>query len=135
MITATILCVEDNPQSRRLLRKFLSAWGYQVLEASDGLTALTVTAREMPDLILMDVNLPDISGLDVTRRLQASRTLSSIPIVALTANAMIGDREACLAAGCSGYLAKPVLKSDLLDAVELHLERAAQRNQQNSTSV
>jgi two-component system cell cycle response regulator DivK len=118
---ARILYVEDNPQNMRLVRKILVSVGYDVLEAPDGLTGVALAARERPDLILMDVNLPDINGLEATQRLKASPQLSWIPVVALTANAMHGEREACLAAGCDGYLAKPVMKKELLDTVGMFL--------------
>lgn len=107
-----ILCVEDNPQNMRLVRKILVHHGYEVLEAEDGTTGIAMALNEMPDLILMDINLPDIDGLEATGRIKAQ---VSIPIVALTANAMYGDEERCLAAGCDGYISKPVSKNILLD--------------------
>ena len=124
-MAAKILYVEDNPQSARLARKVLAAAGYQVLEAETGLGALAVAAQESPDLILMDVNLPDISGLEATTRLKSSAQLSWIPVIALTANAMHGDREHCLSAGCDGYLAKPVMKTELLHTVAMYLNQIA----------
>lgn len=120
-----VLYIEDNPQNMRLVRKILMAAGYEVLEANQGLTGVALAAEKMPDLILMDVNLPDISGLEATKRLKASSQLSWIPIVALTANAMHGDRENCLAAGCDGYLAKPVMKNELLNTVALFLKQTS----------
>lgn len=121
-MAARILYVEDNAQNMRLVRKILTATGYTVLEAVDGLSGLSVAAAEKPDLILMDVNLPDISGLEATGRLKADATTQHIPVIALTANAMHGDRENCLAAGCDGYLAKPVMKAELLNAVESYIK-------------
>jgi len=109
----TILYIEDNPLNMRLVRKILSSLGYNMIEAMDGLTGLDLAARERPDLILVDVNLPNIDGLEITQRLKADRELSYIPVVALTANAMHGDRERCLSAGCDGYIAKPVAKLEL----------------------
>jgi two-component system cell cycle response regulator DivK len=120
-----ILYVEDNPQNMRLVRKILMSAGYEVFEATDGLSGVAVAARECPDLILMDVNLPDINGLEATARLKASPQLSWIPVIALTANAMHGDREHCIAAGCDGYLAKPVMKNELLNAVAMFLNQGA----------
>lgn len=117
-----ILYVEDNPQNMRLVRKILQSVGYIVIEAVDGLSGLAMAAREMPDLILMDINLPDISGLEATHRLKASPQLSWIPVIAVTANAMHGDREMVLQAGCDGYLAKPVMKSELLQTVAMTLK-------------
>jgi two-component system cell cycle response regulator DivK len=117
-MAARILYVEDNAQNMRLVRKILTATGYTVLEAIDGMTGLALATAEKPDLILMDVNLPDISGLEATGRLKADPATRHIPVVALTANAMHGDRENCLAAGCDDYLAKPVMKAELLSMVE-----------------
>jgi two-component system cell cycle response regulator DivK len=118
-----VLYVEDNEQNMRLVRKILVHAGYEVLEAIDGYSGLEAAERERPDLILMDVNLPDIDGLEVTARLKRLPTLAHIPVVALTANAMVGDREKALEAGCDGYLPKPVSKADLLDVVASHLVR------------
>lgn len=119
-----ILYVEDNPQNMRLVRKILTAAGYDVLEATEGLVGVALAARECPDLILMDVNLPDINGLEATARLKASPQLAWIPVIAVTANAMHGDREHCIAAGCDGYLAKPVMKSELLSTVATFLSQS-----------
>lgn len=113
-----ILCVEDNPQNMRLIRKILVHSGYEVIEAIDGLSAVELTANEKPDLIFMDVNLPDIDGLEATGRIKANPLVSHIPVIALTANAMYGDRERCLAAGCDNYLSKPVNRSELVKMVQ-----------------
>jgi two-component system, cell cycle response regulator DivK len=121
-----ILYVEDNPQNMRLVRKFLTMAGYQMIEAVNGLMGVAVAAREMPDLILMDVNLPDINGLEATARLKASPQLSWIPIIALTANAMHGDRENCIAAGCDGYIPKPITKIELLNTVAFFVQVSQQ---------
>ncbi len=120
-----ILYVEDNPQNMRLVRKILVAAGYEVLEATSGLAGIASAERDKPDLILMDVNLPDINGLEATSRLKATPIISEIPIIALTANAMHGDRENCIAAGCDGYLAKPVMKNELLNTVALFLKQVS----------
>lgn len=121
---AKILYVEDNPQNMRLVRKILVAAGYEVIEAINGLSGIAAAETEKPDLILMDVNLPDINGLEATTRLKANPPVASIPIIALTANAMHGDRENCLAAGCDGYLAKPVMKNELLNTVAIFLKHS-----------
>lgn len=117
-----ILYVEDNPQNMRLVRKMLMAGGYEIIEASDGISGLTKAAAEKPDLILMDINLPDIDGMEVTARIKANPDLRHIPIIALTANAMYGDRERFTAAGCDGYLAKPVTRTELLNTVAEFLD-------------
>lgn len=111
-----ILYIEDNPQNMRLVRKILNHAGYEMLEAEDGWSGLEVVEREQPDLILLDINLPDIDGLEVSNRIKAS-PLAHIPIIALTANAMVGDRERMLGAGCDGYLPKPVARQDLLNTI------------------
>lgn len=122
-MVARILCVEDNPQNMRLVRKILKHEGYEVLEAEDGASGLAIAEAEKPDLILMDINLPDIDGLEVTKLIKAQAHLVHIPIVALTANAMYGDEERCLAAGCDGYIAKPVSKEKLVSSIEAYLSR------------
>jgi two-component system cell cycle response regulator DivK len=120
----TILYIEDNPQNMRLVRKMLASGDYQMLEAPDGIRGLALASREMPSLILVDINLPDIDGMEVTARIKADPALSHIPIIALTANAMYGDRDRFLAAGCDGYLAKPVSRKELLDAVGAFLRKS-----------
>lgn len=112
-----ILYIEDNPQNMRLVGKMLKIGGYEMLEAVDGLSGVAAAAREKPDLILMDINLPDIDGLEATSRIKANPDTATIPVVALTANAMHGDRERFMASGCDGYLAKPVTKNELLNTV------------------
>ena len=119
-MTARILCVEDNPQNMRLVRKLLKRQ-YTVLEAEDGTTGLHMAENELPDLILMDINLPDIDGIEVTKRLKADPEFANTPIIALTANAMYGDRERFLDAGCDDYLSKPVSKIELLNKIQEHL--------------
>ncbi len=112
-----ILYVEDNPQNMRLVRKMLSIGGHDMLEALNGKTGIETAEAEIPDLILMDINLPDIDGMEVSRYLKSNPRLAHIPIIALTANAMFGDRERFLAAGCDGYLAKPISKNELLNTI------------------
>lgn len=121
MTASRILYIEDNPQNMRLVRKILVHAGYEMVEAENGLLGLEVAERERPDLILLDINLPDIDGFEVASRLKASDVLATIPVIALTANAMVGDREKSLAAGCNGYLPKPVGRQELLFAVEGYL--------------
>lgn len=120
-MSARILCVEDNPQNMRLVRKILKHQGFEVIEAVDGLTGVDLAHNEKPDLILMDINLPDIDGLEATSRIKANPELQSIPVVALTANAMYGDEERVLAAGCDGYISKPVSRAKLVGTVKKFL--------------
>jgi two-component system, cell cycle response regulator DivK len=103
-----ILYIEDNPDNRLLIRRVLQAEGYEVFEAVDGQTGMQHAAEVQPDLILMDINLPEIDGYEVTARLKQLPGLSRIPIIAVTANVMKGDREKTLAAGCDGYIQKPI---------------------------
>ncbi|MEM9954317.1 MAG: response regulator [Chloroflexota bacterium] len=117
----TILYIEDNPLNMRLVRKHLKRVGIDMLEAQDGLTGIEMALNEDLDAILVDVNLPDLDGLEVTRRLKAEASLQNIPIIALTANAMHGDRELCLAAGCDAYLAKPIARQELYNTLRVYL--------------
>ncbi len=114
---ARVLYVEDNPQNMRLVRKILKHVGYEFLEAENGLTGISIAKSEKPDLILMDINLPDIDGLETTRRIKALPDLSHIPIVALTGHVMSEHRELCLAAGCDDYISKPVDLILLVDTI------------------
>src|SRR5689334_14675847 len=100
MTAKRILYIEDDFQNRRLIKKLLKLNGFEYLEAEDGLQGIAVAARERPDLILMDINLPGIDGMETTSRLKSSPDLSHIPVIALTAAAMRGDREKIMAAGC-----------------------------------
>lgn len=103
-----ILYIEDNPENRLLMRRVLVAEGYLVEEAQDGTSGLQKAAESPPDLILMDINLPEIDGYEVTARLKQLPNMTGVPIIAVTANVMKGDREKTLAAGCDGYIQKPI---------------------------
>jgi len=103
-----ILIVEDNDLNLKLFRDLLNAHGYETIETKEGLEAIKLTKSERPDLILMDIQLPEISGLDVTRRLKADEAIRAIPIIAVTAFAMKDDEEKILAAGCEAYISKPI---------------------------
>ncbi len=104
----TVLIVEDNERNMRLMRLLLRPLGYNLLEAVDGREALATLESTTPDIILVDIQLPDVDGLEITRRLRAQPRFATTPIVALTAYAMPGDREMFLRAGCTGYVAKPI---------------------------
>ena len=116
-----ILYVEDNFQNKRLVKKILTAKGYDVLEADDGLDGVAKATNEKPDLILMDISIPGIDGIEATRRIKSNADTVKIPIIALTANAMKGDRERFLAAGCDDYLPKPISTPDLLRVIGEYL--------------
>jgi CheY-like chemotaxis protein len=117
----TVLYIEDNPLNMRLVKKYLQSFGIEMIEAVDGYTGLDKALQAQPDLVLVDVNLPDIDGLEVTRRLRSNNETAELPIVALTANAMHGDRERCLNSGCDGYLAKPVSRVELINMLRAYL--------------
>ncbi len=104
----TVLYVEDNPENRLLVRRILQAEGYHVLEAANAFEGLRLALDEHPDLILVDINMPEVDGLTLTSRLRTDPQLAHTPVVAITANVMRGDRERTLAAGCDGYIQKPV---------------------------
>lgn len=104
----TVLIVEDNALNMKLFGHILESAGYAVIRAEDGLTGLALAKQQHPDLIIMDIQLPDISGLDVTRQIRADDALRDTPVVAVTAFAMKGDDSNILAAGCNGYIAKPI---------------------------
>ena len=108
MSDVRILYIEDDPSNRLLVRRILEAEGYFVTEATDGLTGLEIAAQTQPDLILLDINLPEIDGYDLARRFRETPGLQQVPILALTANVMKGDRERTLEAGCDGYIQKPI---------------------------
>lgn len=108
MTKGRILYVEDNFENRILIKRVLEAEGYTLIEAENGTVGLQLAISDKPDLILMDINLPDIDGYECTARLRKTDGISKIPIVALTANVMAGDHEKAMAAGCDGYISKPV---------------------------
>jgi two-component system, cell cycle response regulator DivK len=117
---AQVLVVEDNERNMKLLRDVLQANGYRILEASTGAKAVELAMEHGPDLALMDIRLPDIDGVEVLRRLRADERTASMRVLALTAQAMRGDRERFLAAGFDDYVPKPVNIVDLLGTVEQH---------------
>jgi len=116
-----ILIVEDDEKSLYLAGFVLEKEGYEVIEARDGLEALDKTSEETPDLILMDMQLPKLDGFEATRRIKADERLSKIPVVALTAYAMKGDREKTLEAGCSGHIEKPIDPATFVEEVKKYL--------------
>lgn len=116
-----ILIVEDNDLNLKLFRDLLTAHGYDTIETKEGLEAIKLTKDEKPDLILMDIQLPEVSGLDVTRRLKSDSTISDIPIIAVTAFAMKDDEEKILSAGCEAYISKPISIVPFLNTVRRFL--------------
>jgi two-component system cell cycle response regulator DivK len=120
----TILYVEDSPDNRTLVRRVLQSEGFQVIEAEDASHAMLVLNDHHPDLILMDINLPEVDGYSLTTHLKLRPELKSTPIIALTANVMRGDRERSLEAGCDGYIQKPIDVDTLAEQIESYIYRS-----------
>jgi len=123
-----LLLVEDNELNRDMLSRRLQRRGYEILIAVDGEEGVTVAENAVPDLILMDMSLPKIDGWEATRRIKSNPSTSRIPIVALTAHAMAGDREQALAAGCDDYDTKPIELDRLLAKIEAQLARSENKD-------
>ena len=124
MMTKKVLIVEDNELNMKLFHDLLEAQGYETLETREGLSALSMARLHKPDLILMDIQLPEISGLEVTKWLKDDETLAHIPVIAVTAFAMKGDEERIRAGGCAAYIAKPISVGHFLETVKKYLEPA-----------
>ena len=120
-----LLLVEDNEMNRDMLSRRLQRKGYEVAIAVDGQQGVEMAQTGMPDLILMDMSLPVLDGWDATRQLKANETTRSIPVIALTAHAMAGDRDKALDAGCDDYDTKPIEMPRLLEKIEAHLKKKA----------
>jgi len=123
MSNETVLYIEDNIDNRTLIRRILSAEGYKVIEAAQAKEALEILKTAQVDLILMDINMPDIDGYTLTAQIRGMPGFGSVPIVALTANVMRGDRERSLEAGCDGYIQKPIDIDLLPQQVERYLRK------------
>ena len=123
-----VLIVEDNPQNMKLLEMLLGAKDYILLKAYDGEEALDMAIREQPDLIVMDMQLPKMSGLEVTKQLRQTLVFSHTPIIALTAYAMRGDKEQFMEAGCNAYLSKPISTRELPMIIDQMLQEHRENN-------
>jgi two-component system, cell cycle response regulator DivK len=119
----TILYVEDNPDNRLLVRRVLLSEDYSLLEATDAMDALNVLKTARPDLILMDINMPDMDGYTLTAKIKSLPGFERVPILAVTANVMRGDKEKTLEAGCDGYIQKPLDIEQLTREIEKFLSR------------
>ena len=117
-MSARVLLVEDNEANADMLSRRLTRQGFEVRLATDGLQAVEQALRERPDLILMDISLPKIDGWEATRRLKADAATAGVPIVALTAHAMVADRQKCLDAGCDEFETKPIDLKRLLEKMQ-----------------
>ena len=124
MTAKTVLIVEDNELNMKLFHDLLEAQGYDTLETREGLQALALARKHRPDLILMDIQLPEVSGLEVTKWLKEDEDLAHIPVVAVTAFAMKGDEERIRAGGCEAYISKPISVAKFLDTVKHYLGTA-----------
>jgi two-component system cell cycle response regulator DivK len=113
----TILIVEDNELNMKLFRDVLEAHGYDTLEANDGREAFRMVQEDRPDLVLMDIQLPEISGLEVIRWIKEDDDLKSVPVIAVTAFAMKGDEEKILNGGCEAYIAKPISVNEFIETI------------------
>lgn len=123
-MSKTVLIVEDNELNMKLFNDLLEAHGYSTVGTRNGVEAMDLARRHRPDLILMDIQLPEVSGLDVTRALKADPELRAIPVIAVTAFAMKGDEERIREGGCEAYLSKPISVSKFLDTVRQFLPAA-----------
>jgi two-component system cell cycle response regulator DivK len=117
----TVLIVEDNELNMKLFNDLLEAHGYATLQTRDGMEALKIAREHRPDLIVMDIQLPEVSGLDVTKWLKEDDSLRAIPVIAVTAFAMKGDEEKIREGGCQDYIAKPISVMKFLETVQKHL--------------
>ncbi len=118
----TVLVVEDNDLNMKLFHDLLEAHGYNILQTKDGMEALQLARQHHPDLILMDIQLPEVSGLEVTKWLKEDEKLKSIPVIAVTAFAMKGDEEKIREGGCEAYIAKPISVTNFLQTVERFID-------------
>ena len=120
-MSKTVLIVEDNELNMKLFNDLLEAHGYNTLKTRDGIEALGMAREHHPDLILMDIQLPEVSGLEVTKWIKEDEDLQDIPVIAVTAFAMKGDEEKIRQGGCEDYIAKPITVSQFLDTVQKYL--------------
>jgi two-component system, cell cycle response regulator DivK len=118
----TVLIVEDNELNMKLFNDLLEAHGYRVLQTRDGLSALEIARQHMPDLILMDIQLPEVSGIEVTKWLKEDEELRNIPVIAVTAFAMKGDEEKIRDGGCEAYISKPISVMGFLQTIDSFLQ-------------
>ena len=122
VMSRKILIVEDNELNMKLFSDLLEAHGYETLQTREGLKALDMAREHKPDLILMDIQLPEVSGLDVTKWIKNDESIASIPVVAVTAFAMKGDEERIREGGCEGYLSKPITVSSFIETVRRFID-------------
>ncbi len=124
----TVLLIEDNEQNRYLATFLLEAHGYAVVPACDGAVGIELAGSILPQLILLDIQLPTMDGYTVARKLRSNPALKEVPIVAVTSYAMMGDREKAIAAGCNGYIEKPINPETFVSEIERYLGEAPKEN-------
>lgn len=120
-----ILIIEDNEKNMYLISYIIEKMGHQAIKATTGEAGVELAVRELPDLILMDIQLPGIDGLETTRRIRKSQANGRIPIIAITSHALSGDRERLLSAGCDGYIEKPINPETIMGEIEKYLRQSA----------
>lgn len=117
-----VLCVEDNTVNMLLVSRIVEAEGHELIKAEDGYTALDILGGTVPDIILLDINLPGMDGLELARRFKSDERLAPVPLIATTAQVLVGDRERCLEAGCDDYLPKPLDIRKLREVIRRYLK-------------
>lgn len=126
-----IMIVEDNELNMKLFNDLLEAHGYETVTTRDGTKALEIAHDAKPDLILMDIQLPEVSGLDITRMMKAEDDLKNIPVIAVTAFAMKGDEDKIRECGCEGYVSKPISITSFIEAIQTHLPQSDNTSDNN----
>ncbi|HEU4837856.1 MAG TPA: response regulator [Micavibrio sp.] len=132
-MTKTVLIVEDNELNMKLFHDLLEAHGIATIETRSGMEVLEIARAQKPDLILMDIQLPEVSGLDVTKWLKNDEALKKIPVIAVTAFAMKGDEEKIRQGGCEDYISKPISVSRFLEVIQTYLDKPAEEAQEEKT--
>jgi CheY-like chemotaxis protein len=120
-LSAKLLHVEDNPQHAEIVRRIVMQAGYEIVTALDGMEGVALAQQEYPDLILLDINMPMVNGIEVAQRIRAIPELAAVPIIALTTNTMHGDREYYLQTLFNDYVAKPILRQELLNTIQKYV--------------
>lgn len=134
IMSKTVLIVEDNALNMKLFHDLLEAHGIGTIETNSGLNVMDIARKKRPDLILMDIQLPEVSGLDVTKWLKADEALRSIPVIAVTAFAMKGDEDKIREGGCEDYISKPISVSRFLEVVQTYLNKPQEEKVENEES-
>jgi two-component system, cell cycle response regulator DivK len=122
----TVVCIEDNASNMLLVSRIIEVEGHELLQAEDGHSAIELLNNSDPDIILLDINIPGISGLDLARMIRKSDRLASVPVIATTANVLVGDKERCIEAGCDDYLPKPLDIRQLREMLRYYLQNGRQ---------